>query len=128
LQKQTSESAKQDQNGFGRKIEQIKKPAGTLRTTTGRQILKNKPKMRKFTQKHAQIAFCSTWKQKKCHKIKKSNPQNRNLQKSNPKTSNFQIKQARKQAAGKSSRNPAIPQKNIPKFAGITQGWQHCPP
>jgi len=28
--------------------------------------------MSKFTQKHAQIAFCSALKQQKCHKIKKS--------------------------------------------------------
>jgi len=34
--------------------------------------------------------------------LKKSNPQNRNLQKQSQKTSKFQLKQAQKQAARKS--------------------------
>jgi len=79
--------------------------------------------MSKFSQKHAQYAFSNKLKRQKCHKIwKKSNMQNRNLQK----TSKFQLKQVQKQATRKSSKKNATPQKNKPKFAGKTQGWQHC--
>ena len=42
------------------------------------------------------------------------------------KTSIFQLKQAQKQATHKSSKKPATPQKNKPKFAGKPQGWQYC--
>jgi len=42
-----------------------------LNTKAGWQVQKHEPKMSKFTQKHAQISFCSTLKQQKCHKIKK---------------------------------------------------------
>jgi len=42
------------------------------------------------------------------------------------KTSKIQLKQAQKQANCKPSRKPANPQKNKPKFAEKTQGWQHC--
>jgi len=37
------------------------------------------------------------------------------------KTRKFQLKQATR----KSSKKPATPQKNKPKFAGNPQGWQH---
>jgi len=47
--------------------------------------------------------------------LKKSNPQNRNLQKS----SKFQLKQA----TCKLSRKTATPPKNKLKFAGKPQGW-----
>jgi len=59
-------------------------------------------------------------------KFEKSNPQNRNLQKISPKTSNVQLKQAQKQATGKSSKKTASQQKKKPKFAGKPQGWQNC--
>jgi len=54
--------------------------------------------------------------------LKKSNLQNRNVEK----TRNFQLKQARKQATRKSSKENATPQQNKSKFAGKRQGWQHC--
>ena len=47
-------------------------------------------------------------------KLKKSNPQNRNLQKQAQKTSKFQLKQAQKQATSKSSQKLATPQKISP--------------
>jgi len=50
--------------------------------------------------------------------LKKSNPQNRNLQK----TSKFQPKQAQKQATSKPSKKNATAQKNKPEFAGKPQG------
>ena len=47
-------------------------------------------------------------------KLKKSNPQNSNLQKQAQKTSKFQLKQAQKQATSKSSQKLATPQKITP--------------
>jgi len=49
--------------------------------------------------------------------LKKSNPQNRNLEK----TSKFQLKQARKQETRKSSNKTPTPQKHKLEFAGKPQ-------
>jgi len=69
--------------------------------------------MSKSSQKHAQYAFSSKFKQQKCHKIwKKSNLQ---------KTSKFQSKQSNPQVLKKTQLH-----KKKPKFAGKPQGWQHC--
>jgi len=57
----------QAQHGFARKFN---KKAGI------RDIRRNKPKMSKFSQKHAQIALSSKLKLQKYHQIKKSNLQN----------------------------------------------------
>jgi len=60
---------KQAQRAFGRKIKKYIKPAGQLNTKTGREIRKNKPKMSKFTQKHAQISPCSKLKEQNGYEI-----------------------------------------------------------
>ena len=109
------------------KIQQNKKSARKLSKKAVRQIRKNKPKMSNFSQKHAQYAFSSKLKLQKCHKVwNKSNPQNTNLQKTSPKDKQISIKQAQKQATRKTSKKPATPQKNKPKFVGKPKGWQHC--
>jgi len=56
---------------LGRKIQKNKKSTGKLNAEVARQILKNKPKMCKFAQKHAQTSFSSKLKQQKCHTILK---------------------------------------------------------
>ena len=83
---------KQTQRAFGRKIQKNTKQAGWLNTKTGRQIWNNKPKMSKFTQKPAQISFCSKLKEQNGHEIwQKSNLQYRNLQKTSPKNKQILI-------------------------------------
>jgi len=42
-----------------RKTQQNEKTAGKLNAKAERQIRKNKPKMSKFTQKHAEIVLCN---------------------------------------------------------------------
>jgi len=61
---------KQTQRAFGRKVQKNIKRAGSLNTKTGRQIRENKPKFeRTFTQKHAQISFCSELEEQNGHQI-----------------------------------------------------------
>ena len=68
--------------------------------------------MSKSSQKHAQYAFSSEFKQQKCHKIwKKATRKTEICKKQAQKTSKFQFKQAQKQATRKSSKKPATPQK-----------------
>ena len=80
--------------------------------------------MSKFTQKHAQISFCSELKAKrpwnlikKQSAVQKSSKNKQILIKTSSKTSNMQV-----------LKKTANPQKNKPKFAGKPQGWQHWPP
>jgi len=90
---------KQAQHVSGKTIQQDEKSAGKLNRKSGRDIRKIKPKVRKSSQKHAQITFDSKLKQQTCHKIwNESKPQNRGLQK----TSKISIKQAQKQETHKS--------------------------
>ena len=79
--------------------------------------------MSKFTQKHAQISFCSKLNTKSAMNFKKkSNPQNKNLQK----TSKFNRNKPKiKQSASLQAIRKTNPPKNKPKFAGKPQGWQH---
>ena len=82
--------------------------------------------MIKFSQKHAQYAFRSKLKQKIAIKIEEKAIRKTEIcKKQTQKTSRFQLKQAQRQATRKSSKKPATPQKNKPKFAEKTQGWQH---
>jgi len=83
---------------------------------------KSKPKMIKFSQKHAQYAFRSKLKQKIAIKIEEKAIRKTEICKNQTqKTSKFQLKQATR----KSSKNPQLHKKNKPKFAKKTQGWQH---
>jgi len=82
--------------------------------------------MIKFSQKHAQYAFRSKLKQKIAIQIEEKAIRKTNIcKKQAQKTSKFQLKQAQKQATRESSKKPATPQKNKPKFARKRHGWQH---
>jgi len=136
-QKQASKFEKQAKNRqfnrktspkcVGRKIQQNEKSARKSNIKSGWQIRKDKPKMSKFSQKHAQYAFSSKLKRQKCHKIwEKSNLQIRTLQKRNPKNKQISIKTSPKTSNQQVFKKNATPQQNKPSFAGKTQGWQHC--
>jgi len=93
------------------------------------QIRKNKPKITKFSQKHAQNAFRNKLKQKIAINFEeKAIGKTKICKKQAQKTSKFQLKQAQKQATRKFSKKPATPQKNKPNFVGKPQGWQHWIP
>jgi len=78
---------------IGRKMQQNEISASKLNKKGWWQIRKNKPKMTKISQKHAQYAFRSKLKQKIAIKFeKKSNQKNRNLQKTSPKNKQITIK------------------------------------
>ena len=63
---------KQAQHGFGKKIQQKQRSADKLNIKAGiRHIRRNKPKMSKFSQKHAQIALSSKLKLQKWWKFEK---------------------------------------------------------
>jgi len=86
----------------------------------------NKPKMNKFSQKHAQSAFSSKLKQRKCHKIwLKSNLKNRNLQKASPKNKQISIKTSPKTSNAQVFKKKRKSTKKQVKFAGKPQGWQY---
>jgi len=73
---------------------------------------KNKPKMTKISQKHAQYAFRSKLKQKIAIKFEeKAIRKTKIWKKQAQKRSKFQLKQAQKQATRKSSKKPATQQK-----------------
>jgi len=60
---------KQVQHVTGKKIQYNKKSGVKLHGKVERHTGKNKPNMRKFSQKHAKITFSNKLKQQKCHKI-----------------------------------------------------------
>jgi len=76
----------------------------------------------KSSRKHAQYAFSSKLKRQKCHKIWKKS----NLQKTSPKNKQNSIETSPKTSNPQVLKKTATPLKNKPKFAGKTQGWQHC--
>jgi len=79
--------------------------------------------MIKFSQKHAQYAFRSKLKQKIAIQIEEKAIRKTEIcKKQAQKTSKFQLKQAQKQATRESSKKPATPQKNKPKFARKRHG------
>jgi len=81
---------------------------------------KNKCKMSKFSQKHAQCAFSSKLKRQKCHKNwEKSNLQNRTLQKTSPKNKQISIKTSPKTSNPQVfKKNPQLHRKTSPNSRG----------
>jgi len=83
--------------------------------------------MNTFSQKHAQYAVSTKLKEQNAIQFeKKAIRKTESCKKQAQKARKFQLKQAQKQATRKSSKKPATPQKNKPKFAGKTQRCQHC--
>jgi len=103
-------------------MQQNEKSASKLNKKAWWQIRKNKTKITKFSQKHAQYALRSKLKQKIAIIFEKKEIRKTEIcKKQAQRTSKIQLKQATR----KSSRKPANPQKSKPKFAGKPQGWQH---
>ena len=92
----------------------------------GRQIRKHKPKMSKYSKNTPKTPLAVHRNSKSAIKFEKKAICKREIcEKQAQKTSKLQLKQPQKQATRKSSKKPATPQKNKPKFAGKPQGWQH---
>jgi len=74
--------------------------------------------MSKFTQKQAQISFCSKVKEQNGQIGKKAIRSTEICKKTSPKKANINQNKPK-------SKQPASLQKNKPKFAEKPQGWQH---
>jgi len=107
-------TAKQAQHSSGMKIQQNKKSAGKLNRKPGRHIRKIKPKMSKYSQKHAKITFSSKLKQQKFNKILNKKKQSEICKKQAQKPSKFQLNKPKNKQPASLQKNPQLHKNTSP--------------